>query len=75
MVYLGILVTRKIFGSQKILTEFTAMMAQKMLCPMVLLRMHFHFSLKMSYSTTRQKMFSISSFIVNVVDRKSIITL
>ena len=53
MVYLGILVTRKFLGSQKILTELTAMITQKMLCPMVFLRMCFHFSVKMSYSTTR----------------------
>ena len=74
MVYLGILVTRKFLGSQKILTELTAIITQKMLCPRVFLSMHFHFSVKMSYSTTRQKMLSIVSFIIHLVHRKFIIT-
>ena len=44
-----------------------------MLCPMVFLRKSFHFSVKMSYSTTRQKLFSTLSFIIHVVHRKFII--
>ena len=55
MVYLGILVTRKFLGSQKILTELTAIITQKMLCPRVFLRMHFHFSVKMSFPSLDRK--------------------
>ena len=55
MVYLGILVTRKFLGSQKILTELTAIITRKMLCPRVFLRMHFHFSVKMSFPLLDRK--------------------